>query len=190
MSTDKLLKTEEIRELCKATQRLYANFKDEGIIWTSIIRLNISWNLDGNSWVRYTPTMHEMYAHIADFISLNGDRGLKNCSEVFYFHKPIGSQLWTVKQKIDNLQENLEALHKKIRYLRISGARAMGQEVNLEDVLKKYVSKLNKHCEILVSCSDEERNCMQACVTACKLRELHASSCNCMQTYVTACKLM
>ena len=83
----------------------------------------------------------------------------------------------------------MEALHKKIRYLRISGARAMGQEVNLEDVLKKYVSKLNKHCEILVSCSDEERNYMQACVTACKLRELHASSCNCMKACVTAIKL-
>ena len=27
----------------------------------------------------------------------------------------------------------------------------------------------NKHCEILVSCSDEERNCMQAQETACKL---------------------
>ena len=27
----------------------------------------------------------------------------------------------------------------------------------------------NKHCEILVSCSDEERNCMQAQGTACKL---------------------
>ena len=35
----------------------------------------------------------------------------------------------------------------------------------------------NKHCEILVSCSDEERNCMQAYVTAC------------MQAYVTAFKL-
>ena len=48
----------------------------------------------------------------------------------------------------------------------------------------------NKHCEILVSCSDEERNCMQAQVTACKLRELHVSLYNCMQAYVTACKLI
>ena len=37
----------------------------------------------------------------------------------------------------------------------------------------------NKHCEILVSCSDEDRNCMQAHVTACKLK-----------AYVTACKLI
>ena len=68
----------------------------------------------------------------------------------------------------------------------------------------------NKHCEILVSCSDIERNCMQAhatsckvieliessgnCMqaqgTACKLRELHASSGNCMQAHGPACKLM
>ena len=40
----------------------------------------------------------------------------------------------------------------------------------------------NKHCEILVSCSDKERNC--------KLMELHASSLTCMQAYVTPCKLM
>ena len=33
-------------------------------------------------------------------------------------------------------------------------------------------------------------NCMKACVTAIKLRELHASSGNCMQAHVTACKLM
>ena len=67
----------------------------------------------------------------------------------------------------------------------------------------KFIS--NKHCEILVSCSDEERNCIQAHKTklnvssfnfmkvqgtACKLREPHVSSCNSMQAYVTACKLM
>ena len=48
----------------------------------------------------------------------------------------------------------------------------------------------NKHCEILVSCSDKERNCMQAHVTACKVIELHARSWNCMQAHVNACKLM
>ena len=40
-------------------------------------------------------------------------------------------------------------------------------------VLKR--SEKNKHCEILVSCSDEERNCMQAHGTSCKLIELHES---------------
>ena len=45
-------------------------------------------------------------------------------------------------------------------------------------------------CEILVSCSDKERNCIQAHRTVFKLMELHASLCNCMQAYVTACKLM
>ena len=35
-------------------------------------------------------------------------------------------------------------------------------------VTSKYF-QYNKHCEILVSCSDEERNCMQAQGTACKL---------------------
>ena len=45
----------------------------------------------------------------------------------------------------------------------------------------------NKHYEILVSCSDKEKElhassckCMQVHVTPCKLRELHASSGNCM----------
>ena len=39
---------------------------------------------------------------------------------------------------------------------------------------------LNKHFEILVSCSDKERNCIQAHETACKLMELHVSSWNFM----------
>ena len=43
--------------------------------------------------------------------------------------------------------------------------------------LYKKVS-FNKHCEILVSCSDQERNCIQAHETACKLIELHVSSLN------------
>ena len=38
----------------------------------------------------------------------------------------------------------------------------------------------NKHCEILVSCSHKERNCIQAHVTACKIMKLHVSSCNFM----------
>ena len=46
---------------------------------------------------------------------------------------------------------------------------------------------LNKHCEILVSCSDEERNCLQAQGTACMLMQLHARLCNCMKAFVTAC---
>ena len=48
----------------------------------------------------------------------------------------------------------------------------------------------NKHCEILVRCSDKERNCIQAHVTACKLMKLHVSSWNCMQAHETSCKLM
>ena len=49
---------------------------------------------------------------------------------------------------------------------------------------------VNKHCEILVSCSDKERNCIQAHRTACKLMILCVNSWNCMQAYVTACNLM
>ena len=49
--------------------------------------------------------------------------------------------------------------------------------------LRKLIFGQSKHCEILVSCSDKEMNCMQAHVTACKLR-------NFMQAHVTACKLM
>ena len=38
-----------------------------------------------------------------------------------------------------------------------------------ENNLLEAIEVKNKHCEILVSCSDDERNCMQADVTACKL---------------------
>ena len=34
----------------------------------------------------------------------------------------------------------------------------------------------NKHCKILVSCSDKERNCIQAHETACKVMDLHVRS--------------
>ena len=76
-------------------------------------------------------------------------------------------------------------------------------------IQKMFSVSLNKHCEILVSCSDKERNCMKLHAsswnvelhvsslnfmkvqgTACKLRELHVNSCDYMQAYVTACKLM
>ena len=77
---------------------------------------------------------------------------------------------------------------------------------------KAFISKVNKHCKNLMSCSykETERNCIQAHETACKLMELYVSSlnymkahgtagqvrelcasfCNCMQAYVMACKLM
>ncbi len=64
------------------------------------------------------------------------------------------------------------------------------RKAKVRENMARYRAKRNKHCEILVSCSDEGRNCMQSCVTACKLRELHASSGNCMQAHATACKLM
>ena len=51
-------------------------------------------------------------------------------------------------------------------------------------------SSRNKHCEILVSCSDDKRNCRQAHGTACKLMKLHASYWTCMQATGPACKLM
>ena len=47
----------------------------------------------------------------------------------------------------------------------------------------------NKHCEILVSCSNKERNCMQAHETACRLIELHVISLNFIKVQETACKL-
>ena len=54
----------------------------------------------------------------------------------------------------------------------------------------------NKHYEILVSCSNKERNCIQTHETACKLiklyassfMELHVSSWNFMKAQGTACK--
>ena len=55
----------------------------------------------------------------------------------------------------------------------------------------------NKHCKILVSCSDKERNRIQAHGTSCKPLELNVSFCNCMhangtawQAHGTAYKLM
>ena len=39
---------------------------------------------------------------------------------------------------------------------------------------RQYRVSQNKHCEILVSYSDKEWNCMQAHETACKLMDLHA----------------
>ena len=68
MSTDHLINTDKMRELCRAQQHLYNCFKDE----------------TGASWVRMTPTLHELYAHVPEFIEINGGRGLKNCSEVWY----------------------------------------------------------------------------------------------------------
>ena len=53
--------------------------------------------------------------------------------------------------------------------------------------------ELNKCSEILVSCSDKERNFMKAQGTACKLMDLallHVSSCNSMKAYVISCKLI
>ena len=60
-------------------------------------------------------------------------------------------------------------------YLTSSGA---GESVDREGI-KKWGHN-NKHCEILVSCSDKERNCIQALEIACKLIELPGSSGNCM----------
>ena len=95
--------------------------------------------------------------------------------------------------------------------LRISISQFRTQENTFTNYkLKPWPLIINKHCEILVSCSDEERNCILAHETACKLVELHVSSlnltkiqgtacklrelpvssCNCLQAHVTACKLM
>ena len=67
---------------------------------------------------------------------------------------------------------------------------------------------INKHCEVLVSCSGQQiqkdskmnkqepsgtfKNLQEpsATVTACKLLQLLASYCNCLQATVTACKLL
>ena len=52
----------------------------------------------------------------------------------------------------------------------------------------RVVLILNKHFEILVNCSDKERNCIQAHETA-WLMELHVSSLDFMKVQGTACKL-
>ena len=43
------------------------------------------------------------------------------------------------------------------------------------DFYTNRFSSRNKHCEILVSCSDKERNSIQALEIACKLIELPES---------------
>ena len=48
----------------------------------------------------------------------------------------------------------------------------------------------NKHCRNLVSCSDKERNCIQAHETLCKPMELHVISWNFMQDKGPASKLI
>ena len=48
----------------------------------------------------------------------------------------------------------------------------------------------NKHCKILVSCSDKERNCIQAHGASCKLIELYEVQETAMQAQGTACKVM
>ena len=63
-------------------------------------------------------------------------------------------------------------------------------QIKMNIQIKMISFHLNKHCEILVSCSDKEGNCMQAHDPAFKLMQLHASICNCMQAYLTACKLI
>ena len=55
--------------------------------------------------------------------------------------------------------------------------------------MNKY-NTYNKHNEILVSCSDKEKNCMKAHETAYQLMKLHVSSFNPMQAQGTARKLM
>ena len=50
-------------------------------------------------------------------------------------------------------------------------------------ILFALTKLVNKHCEILVSCSDKERNCIQTHEIACKLMELHASFWNLMYAH-------
>ena len=66
------------------------------------------------AWVRFTPTMHEFYAHLPQLIEENEGRGLKSVSE-----------------------ENLEALHKVVRRVRERKARLVNVEMNLTDVLTR-----------------------------------------------------
>ena len=49
-----------------------------------------------------------------------------------------------------------------------------------------YHLYMNKHCEVLVSCSGQKIQEQEPSGTACK----HGSYCNCMQATVTACKLL
>ena len=112
-------------------------------------------------------------------------------------------------QSFDPYQESFASLTNIITFLNLTHIQCCKAHSFLfSGVIHNSI--INKHCEILVSCSDEERNCMQAHETVCKLLELHVSSlnlmkahgtacklmylcasfCNCMQVYVTACKLM
>ena len=92
-----------------------------------------------------------------------------------------------VKKSKDDFKKDAFKIYAKItKMLGFQYTTSLHDGKNLE--FRKNINNVkgNKHCEILVSCSDEERNCMQAQGTACK----NASSCNCMQDYVASCKLM
>ena len=70
--------------------------------------------IDIGPWIRVTPTMHELYAHLPELIEENGSRGLKAMSE-----------------------ENLEALHKVVRAIRERKARLVSVGMNLTDILTR-----------------------------------------------------
>ena len=65
-------------------------------------------------WIRFPETVHELYAHLAQFIVANDNRGLKIMSE-----------------------ENLEALHKIARKIRESKARLRNMTDNITDILTR-----------------------------------------------------
>ena len=71
--------------------------------------------IDIGPWVRVTPTLHELYAHLPQLIEENGSRGLKALSE-----------------------ENLEALHKILRRIRERKSRLMNVGSNLTDCITRY----------------------------------------------------
>ena len=94
MSSDYRLLPEKIDELCKQQMRLQL--------------------LHIGDWIKFPETIHELYAHLAQFIAANDNRGLKNLSE-----------------------ENLEALHKIARKFRETKARLMNLGDNLHDTLAR-----------------------------------------------------
>ena len=112
MSCDYLLLPEKINRLCKEQMRLQVE--------------------DIGSWVNFPETMHEFYAHLAEMIEINENRGLKRLSE-----------------------ENLEALHKQVRRIRETKARLQESSANATDILTRVNVRSDPvvgHFEPKVSC--------------------------------------
>ena len=109
-----------------------------------------------------------VYLYISTLLFLLVQREMDPCSFSFYCFLHLN-----IHHQKNHLQNHLPFLCQQL-WMSFQICYVMVYIVNLNHC------EINKHVEILVSCSDKERNCIQAHETACKLMELHVSSWNFM----------